>query len=186
METHRVVVTGCSGFLGRYVAEELMRQGEVVVGLDLVKPNYEINEFKKGDFTNKDLALEATRRASVVCHLGGVGDVYLADSDPGLAFKANAYGTKVICDAVRETGVAKLLYASTWEVYGRPERSPVEETHPCTPESPYSISKLAGELFVRKAGLDRSLRTMSLRLGTAYGPGMRESAVISRFISAAK
>src|SRR5438093_6040207 len=108
METHRVVVTGCSGFLGRYVVKELTLQGHEIVGFDLVQPSYQINEFKKGDFTDKDVSLDAIRGASVVCHLGGIGDVYLADSDPALAFKANAFGTMAICDAARKLGVSKL------------------------------------------------------------------------------
>lgn len=186
METQRVVVTGCSGFLGRYVVKDLTRKGHEVVGFDIVQPNYPIPAFKKGDFTKKDVALNAIRGASVVCHLGGVGDVYLADSDPVLAFKANAYGTKVICDVSRDLAVAKLVYASTWEVYGSPQRIPVDEMHPCSPESPYSISKLAGELFVRHLRASQAVESIALRLGTAYGEGMRETAVIARFLTRAR
>src|SRR2546422_10561626 len=186
METHRVVVTGCSGFLGRYVVRELTRRGHEVTGFDLVEPNFEISAFKKGDFTDKDLVLDALTGASIVCHLGGIGDVYLADSNPALAFRANAYGTKVVCDSSLESRVGKLVYASTWEVYGKPERSPVDEMHPCSPESPYSISKLAGELFVRHLPAEGSTTTSSLRLGTAYGPAMRGTAVIAKFLDAAR
>src|SRR6266571_7276808 len=105
MESYRAVVTGCSGFLGRYVVNELTKQGHSVLGFDIVEPKFHIDDFKKGDFTIRSETVEAMRGASVICHLGGVGDVYLADSDPALAFRANAFGTKVVCDSARELGV---------------------------------------------------------------------------------
>src|SRR2546430_7233779 len=99
METYRVLVTGCSGFLGRYVVAELHNSGHEVVGFDLVKPTYPIPNYQKGDFTSRRDLDEALPGVDVVCHLGGVGDVYLADKDPSLAFRANSFGTKVLCDS---------------------------------------------------------------------------------------
>src|SRR3989441_3143104 len=186
MESYRVLVTGCSGFLGRYVVEELHRAGHEVLGFDLVQPTYSITSFRKGDFTSRQDLDETLPGVKAVCHLGGVGDVYLADKDPALAFRANTLGTKQLCDACSDHGVDELIYASTWEVSGNPLTNPIDETHPCNPESPYSISKLAGELFVRRAGSATRLKTVSLRLGTAYGSSMRESAVIARFITRAR
>ena len=186
METHRVLVTGCSGFIGPHVVENLERAGHEVVGLDVVKSSYPTSGFFNGDFTQRNELRRALRDVTVVCHLGGVGDVYLAERDPLLAFRANAYGTKVVCDECARLGVEKLVYASTWEVYGQPHSDPIDETHPCAPESHYSISKFAGELFVRRANGLQGMETLALRLGTAYGPRMRENTVIARFISSAK
>src|SRR5207249_384433 len=124
----------------------------------------------------------ALRGINVVCHLGGVGDVYLSERDPALSFRANSFGTKVVCDGSVDARVEKLVYASTWEVYGKPYSKSIDETHPCNPESAYSISKLAGELFVRAADGLNGMNSLVLRLGTAYGPQMRESTVISSFI----
>lgn len=180
-----MAVTGCSGFLGRYVVEALVEKGHEVIGLDVVEPSMQLTDFRRRDFTSMTDAVEGLRGASFVCHLGGVGDVYLADKDPALAFRANGFGTKVVCDAALELGIEGLVYASTWEVYGKPEKSPVDETHPCNPETPYSISKLAGELLARHANTRGDLTTTILRLGTAYGPFMRDSTVISRFLSSA-
>ena len=182
MESNRVLVTGCSGYLGRYVARQLSSAGHEVVGFDLVEPDYPLDSFTKGDFTVRIQFEDALQGVTSVCHLGGVGDVYLAEADPARAFRANAFGTKVVCDACARLRIEKLVFASTWEVYGQPQRDLIEETHPCNPESPYSISKLAGELFVRQANKRPGLKTVALRLGTAYGPRMRESTVISRFI----
>ena len=174
METFRTLVTGCSGFLGRHVVVALRAAGHEVTGFDFVEPAYPIDGFKKGDITSRPDFESALRGITAVCHLAGVGDVYLANSDPALAFRANAFGSKVVCDASVDTKVEKLVYASTWEVYGKPSANPIDETHPCNPESPYSISKLAGELFVRQANDMEGMKTISLRLGTAYGPASRK------------
>jgi len=185
MESRRVLVTGCSGFLGRYVVKELERAGHEVLGLDILEPASPIAHYRKGDFTSRTDLDGTLKGINAVCHLGGVGDVYLAERDPALAFRANAFGTKALCDACDSHRVDELIYASTWEVYGKPFTNPIDEAHPCNPESAYSISKLAGELVVRQSGSASNLKTVSLRLGTAYGPAMRETAVISRFIALA-
>ncbi len=181
METYRVLVTGCSGFLGRSVVAQLNKDGHDVVGFDLVEPSYRIATYQKGDFTSVADLRAALQGINGVCHLGGIGDVYVAEGNPALAFRANAFGTKVLCDECLRSRVERLVYASTWEVYGKPQTDTIDEAHPCNPESAYSISKLAGELFVRRAGTDEPLKTVSLRLGTAYGPRMRDTAVIASF-----
>src|SRR5207249_8433347 len=186
METCRILVTGCSGFLGRHLVDALARGGYEVAGFDLVEPTYRIKDFIKGDLASAREVDGAVRGADAVCHLGGVGDVYLAESEPALALRANAFGTKVICDACKSAGVRKVLYASTWEVYGKPQTELLYESHACNPESAYSISKLAGELFVRQLRASSRLDAVALRLGTAYGRWMRNSAVISRFLDRAK
>jgi len=153
-----------------------------VVGFDLLTPANKTDPFIRGDFTSKRDLVRALTGITAVCHLGGVGDVYLAERRGAAALRTNAYGTKIVCDACMDSGVETLVYASTWEVYGKPHANPVSETHPCNPESLYSISKLAGELFVRRAGAINGMTTISLRLGPGYGPGMRESTAISSFI----
>jgi len=181
-ETYRVLVTGSSGFLGPYVTDELTKAGHEVAGFELAQPRLPVASFFKGDFTVKPELMPVLRGIDVVCHLGGIGDVYLAEQDPSRAFLVNAFGTKVVCDACVDSCIEKLVYASTWEVYGKPISAPIDEEHPCNPESSYSISKLAGELFVRSADDQHGIDTIVLRLGTAYGPSMRKSTVISRFI----
>ena len=165
MERQRVLVTGCSGFLGRYVVNELHRAGHEVVGFDIQEPTFPIAQFRKGDFTSRTNLDDVLRGINAVCHLGGVGDVYLAERDPALAFRANAFGTKALCDACESHRVDQLIYASTWEVYGKPITNPIDEAHPCNPESPYSISKLAGELVVRQRSPSGLARRTDRRCG---------------------
>ncbi len=186
METKRILVTGAAGFLGYHVIKRLESEGHEVIGFDIAEPKLATTSFVRGDFTSREQLQDAMKGVNAVCHLGGVGDVYLADRDPALAFQANAYGTLVVCDCCASSRVDRMVYASTWEVYGQPVFEPVKESHPCNPESPYSISKLAGDLIARRCSAEGKVNVAVLRLGTAYGPHMRKTAVIMRFIDLAR
>jgi len=176
------VVTGAAGFIGSHVVHHLEEHGFEVVQSDVVPPGPAYAEWKRADLTRFEDMLELTHGVDAVCHIGGIGDVYLAASNPQLAMAVNGGGTLNLLEATRKNGVSRFVYASTWEVYGSPRYEPIDETHPCLPRHPYSISKFAGELLVQGYGADGPLRTVALRLGTAYGPRMRTNAVIPAFI----
>src|SRR5438552_1994257 len=80
-----------------------------------------------------------------------------------------------------KAGVTRLVYASTWEVYGEPRYQPMDEDHPTAPEHPYSITKLAGEQLALAYHRMRGIEVSALRLGTAYGTRMRPNSVFSLF-----
>ena len=132
-----------------------------------------------------DALCRVTEGIDVVCHLGGVGDVYLALDRPSVAASANVVGTATLEEASFRNGVGKFVYASTWEVYGEPVYQPLDEEHPCNPDHPYSITKLAGERLALACSDLKGLPVLSLRLGTAYGAGMRANSVFSIFIERA-
>src|SRR5205823_763631 len=128
----------------------------------------------------------AILQVDCVCHLGGVGDVYRALEDPPGAAMANVVGTANVAEAARRAGGRRIVYASTWEVYGRPRRQPIDEEHPCEPDHPYNITKLAGERLLLAYDHLKDVPAVALRLGTAYGPGMRANSVFSLFIGRAR
>src|SRR5437899_3183715 len=126
---------------------------------------------------------DAFRGSNFVCHLAAIGDVYLAAEKPYLAAQTNVTGTANVCEAALKAGVSKLIYASTWEVYGKPRYEPIDEDHPCAPDHPYNITKLAGErLALAYSHLRDGVSVSALRLGTAYGTRMRPNSVFSLFI----
>ena len=181
----KALVTGGAGFLGRQVARHLTASG------------FEVSIFDRMDAADPDIATivgdlvdpEAVRAAveghDVVCHIGAIGDVYLAGEQPALASSVNVTGTALVADAAIATG-ARVVYASTWEVYGEPQYEPVDEKHPTEPDHPYSITKLGGERILISAAHLRGLSTVALRLGTAYGPGLRPNSVFRIFIDRAR
>jgi UDP-glucose 4-epimerase len=117
-----------------------------------------------------------------VCHLGAIGDVYLAGEKPALAAAVNVTGTANVCSAALATKVSRVVVASTWEVYGEPHYQPLDEKHPCEPDHPYNITKLAGERLALASSRLRGLDVVALRLGTAFGTRMRPNSVFSIFI----
>jgi nucleoside-diphosphate-sugar epimerase len=135
-----------------------------------------------GDLLDPDALRAALAGADAVCHLGAIGDVYLAGEKPALAASVNAVGTANVCDAALATGLGRVVAASTWEVYGDPHYQPLDEKHPLEPDHPYNITKLAGERLALSYARLRKLDVVALRLGTAFGTRMRPNSVFSIFI----
>ena len=180
----RGVVTGGSGFLGSHVADVLAERGHDVTVVD-VSPTQR-HRWVAADLLDRDALVAAFRGADFVCHLAAVGDVYLAAEKPWLAAQANVVGSANVCEAALAASVPKVVAASTWEVYGPPRYEPIDERHPCAPDHPYSITKLAGERIALAYGnLRKGLSVVQLRLGTAYGTRMRPNSVFSVFINKA-
>jgi len=97
----RVVVTGAAGFIGSHVADELEKRGYDVARSDIRRPASLNNRWKLADLTRVAELVEATRGATAVCHIGGIGDVYQASRDPTLAMNVNAGGTANILEAAK-------------------------------------------------------------------------------------
>lgn len=181
----RVLVTGAAGFLGRHVANHLLTQGHAVTGFDLARcdhPDIRWIQGDLGDFGSVDAAVVGH---DAICHIGAVGDVYLAAEQPELAARANVVGCAHIGRASARHRV-RVVYASTWEVYGEPRYEPIDEDHPCDPDHPYSITKLAGERMLLAADRLHDVPVLALRLGTAYGSGLRPNSVFRIFIDKAR
>ena len=179
----RVLVTGGAGFLGRHVARTLDRAGHDVLVFDQA-PVDELASVR-GDLLDPNDVQAAVGQVDAVCHLAAVGDVYLAFERPGLAAAINVVGTANIMEAAKSSGTQKVVYASTWEVYGEPHYTPIDEQHPTNPDHPYNITKLGGEHLALSYDKLKDVPTVGLRLGTAYGTGMRPNSVFSIFVDRA-
>lgn len=176
----RGVVTGGSGFLGSHVADHLANAGHEIVVYDAKRANR--HACVVGDLLDPAALRAAFAGMDFVCHLGAIGDVYLAAEQPALAAAVNGAGTANVCDAALAANVGRVVVASTWEVYGEPKYQPIDELHPCEPDHPYNITKLAGERLALAYSRLRDLPVVALRLGTAFGTRMRPNSVFSIFI----
>lgn len=176
----KTVVTGAAGFLGSHVADHLAAQGHEVLVYDARSTDRHASVV--GDLLDVEALKRAFDGSDFVCHLGAIGDVYLAGEKPRLAAMVNVAGTANVCDAALAANVGRVVLASTWEVYGESHYQPIDEKHPCEPDHPYNITKLAGERLGLAAGRLRGLNVVALRLGTAFGTRMRPNSVFSIFI----
>jgi len=185
----RIVVTGGAGFLGGHVASEARAAGHECSVLDVSEISRQLQDagirWQAGSLTSVDDLRRAFRGADAVLHLAGVGDVYLAAEKPPLAAELNVVGSANVAEACLAEGVGRLVYASTWEVYGHPRYEPLDEAHPTSPDHPYNVTKLAGEQMLLAYDALKGLPVVALRLGTAYGTGMRPNSVFSIFIGRA-
>jgi UDP-glucose 4-epimerase len=180
-----VLVTGSAGFIGTHVSRALSEEGFQVTGFDQRESAEAGIKTIIGDFLDLESLSPAVRGRDVIVHIGAIGDVYLAATNPDLAASVNVTGSTNVALAAEAAG-ARVVYASTWEVYGDPVYEPVEEKHPCDPDHPYNITKLAGEQMLLAADRLRDVPVVALRLGTAYGLGMRPNSVFEIFIDKAR
>lgn len=170
----RYLITGGAGFIGGALAAALARDGAEVTILDLpeklarsaLDPGHGV---VSGSVAEHATWQEVSRRGSfdAVLHLAAQTSGRVSHEQPEMDVESNAKGTLLLADWCRREGVERLLYASSMAVYGQPDEMPVSERTPPSPGSYYGVSKLAGEHYLRAAGL----RYTVFRLFNVYGPG---------------
>jgi GDP-4-dehydro-6-deoxy-D-mannose reductase len=148
----KVVVTGPAGFVGGHLRAEL---GEAFVPYE-------------GDVLDADSLIEAVRGADAVVHLAAQSSVAASWEDAMGSWRVNVDGTVCLLEAVREARPeARILFASTCDVYGNASRIPTPEDEGLAPLSPYAASKSAAELACQFSGLD----IVVARAAPHEGPG---------------
>jgi nucleoside-diphosphate-sugar epimerase len=130
----KALVTGGSGYVGRYLTEALLRKGHSVLALDVVRGAIEGRklEYILGDMADATVVAEAMKDIDVVYHLALIpGDWRATTSN---VFDANIKGTLNLLSAANAKTVRHFLHASSYVVYGKPRYLPIDENHPCNPE----------------------------------------------------
>lgn len=184
----KVLVTGSSGFIGRYLVEKLLELGHTVVGCDLKSSNFAKRNchLHKADFTNQQEleALFSKQEPDYCHHVGAVADVNYARQHSIETVKANVLGTGVVAEMCRRFDCF-LTYISTCCVYGTTDVYPTDEEAPLRPTEIYGSTKLAGEYVVKGYQQLYGLDCNILRYSTVYGPRMREALAPYIFLSRA-
>ncbi|HEY62399.1 MAG TPA: NAD-dependent epimerase/dehydratase family protein [Anaerolineae bacterium] len=188
------LITGAAGFLGSALANQLAREGHQVRGLDDLStgdPNalFEDVHFTRGDVNDRPKLWTLLQNVDCVYHLAARVSVQESVLYPREYNAVNVGGTVSLMEAMRDVGVRRVVYISSGAVYGDQEEQPLKETFAPVPQSPYAVSKLAGEFYVRTIGSLWGIETVSLRVFNAYGPGQHLPAshppVIPNFLKQA-
>lgn len=173
----KVLVTGGAGFIGSHVAEAYLRRGDRVWIVDsLVHGRLENvpagTEFVEMDVRDEGAArLIRQERFDVVNHHAAQMDVRVSVADPRFDASVNVDGLLNLLEASREAGVGRFLYVSSGGVvYGEPDVRPTPEDAPKLPESPYGVTKLAGEQYLYYYHRVHGLEYAALRYANVYGP----------------
>jgi UDP-glucose 4-epimerase len=191
------IVTGGAGFIGSHLVEALSLAGHELVIIDdlssgrienigSVSANPKVR-FVQGTVLDLNLLLEEFQGADGVFHQAAFVSVPGSIRHPLHSHEVNLTGTLNVLLAARDTGVRKVVHASSAAVYGNLPGIPKKEDSPVEPLSPYAVAKYAGEQYCRVIGLLYDLSTVSLRYFNVYGarqdPASDYAAVIPRFIA---
>ncbi|MCB1234820.1 MAG: SDR family oxidoreductase [Verrucomicrobiae bacterium] len=182
----RWLVTGAAGFIGSNILEILLSIGCEVTGLDNFESGFRKNlddvrrrvgeenwaRFREieGDIRDLETCREACDTAEVVIHLAALGSVPSSISHPHHTTSANVGGFVNMLTAAKDTGVRRVVYASSCSVYGNEPTLPKREDSPLQPLSPYALSKQINEQYADMFGRCYGLETVGLRYFNVYGP----------------
>jgi len=176
----KVIVTGGAGFIGSHLAEELANRGYSVIVLDdlstgrmenitdlLAKENV---EFVQGSINDASLLQRLFQDVHYVFHLAAIPSVPRSIENPLVSHQVNATGTLNVLLSARDSGVKKVVYASSSSVYGDTGTAAKRENTMPNPQSPYAVTKLTGEYYCQVFQKVYGLPSVCLRYFNIYGP----------------
>ena len=175
------LITGGSGFIGSNIVEYLLVHGAGKVRvLDNLANGYKKNiepflkhpsfEFIEGDITNADTCLKAMKGIQYVSHQAALGSVPRSLANPLATHHANATGFLNMLWAAKESGIERIVYASSSSVYGDSPELPKREHITGNPLSPYAVSKMSNELYAYTFCMHYDMKIIGLRYFNVFGP----------------
>jgi len=176
----KVLVTGGAGFIGSHIVDRLLTEGYEVTVIDNLDTGHRENiaqhqnrenfHFVKGDIRNFNLAKETIKNVDAVFHEAALASVSRSVENPILTNDINVSGTLNLLKASLDLQVKRFIFTSSAAVYGETPSPKNREDMATSPTSPYGVSKLAAENYVKVFNKVYGLETVSLRTFNAYGP----------------
>ena len=190
----RFLVTGGAGFLGASLANQLVRDGHHVIVLDDLSNGKQEHlatavTLHRGDIDSIPLLWSLLQDVDCVYHLAARVSVAQSLLHPRDYSRVNVGGTVSLMEAMRDTGVRRVIFTSSGAIYGNQPEQPVHEEDPPQPDSPYAVSKWAAEQYIHTIGRLWDIETVALRIFNAYGPRqslpVSHAPVVPRFLQQA-
>jgi len=190
----RIIITGGAGFIGSHIADAYLAAGHEVVVVDSLWAHgggRRDNLAERASFVHVDIRDAAIERVfrdfapDIVSHHAAQHSVAISARDPQLDAQVNVLGLLNVLENSVKVGVKKVIFASSGATFGEPKTLPISEATPQMPESPYAITKMVSEHYLRFFKAQHGLDFTSLRYGNVYGPRQDpngEAGVISIFI----
>ena len=179
----KILVTGGAGFIGSHLVDRLLSEDCEVTVIDNLRTGRPENNahhqdekefhFIKGDIRNRNFVKKTMKDVDAIFHEAALASVTLSVKKPILTNDINVSGTLNLLKASVDLGVKRFIYASSAAVYGDTPSPQKREDMPLNPTSPYGVSKLAAEDYVRLFHRVYGLETVALRYFNVYGPRQR-------------
>jgi len=190
----KYIITGGAGFIGSHITEALVGKNEVTVVDDLFSGKIQnLAEFQdsihfiKGSITDISLMKDICKGVDGIFHEAAIASVPRSIKNPLATNKANVNGTLNVLVAAKDCGVRKIVFASSSSVYGDTPTLPKREDMEPHPLSPYAVSKLTCEQYLRVFSEIYGIQTVALRYFNVFGPRQdphsEYAAVIPKFIT---
>jgi UDP-glucose 4-epimerase len=172
----KILVTGGAGFIGSHIVDALIKEGHDAVVVDNLSTGKAENIDKKAKFYKADLQdsnldkIFKKERPQIVNHQAAQKNVRLSVENPIFYLRSNGLGTLNLLENCIKYNVKKIVFASTGGAIYDSSILPVKEGSKLNPLSPYGITKLLGELYLKFYNETYGLKYVSLRYGNVYGP----------------
>ncbi len=190
----RIVITGGAGFIGSHIADAYCAAGHEVLVIDSLWEHgggRRANLPENVSLVHMDIRDEAIGRIfadfapEIVSHHAAQHSVAISTRDPVYDAQINVIGLLNVLEFAQKSGVRKVIFASSGATFGTPDKLPITDDTPQHPTSPYGITKMVAEDYLRFYKASRDLDFTALRYGNVYGPRQDpngEAGVISIFI----
>jgi len=198
IKNKNILLTGGAGFIGSHLFERLINNSNYVLIIDNfssseteknlleITKNYEIKkdyDLIRGDLADYSILTNINSDFDIIFHLAATPGVRISIQNAPMVTKNNILSTVNVFEKALKSDIEKVVIASSSSVYGNPLYTPVDESHPKNPISPYAVSKLCCEMYADYYFREYNLPVTSLRFYTVYGPRGRPDMAIRIFFS---